>query len=240
VPAELRDLWIASLEPLAADPGNRWADDTAAAGLGERLFFDKRLSSNGQVSCATCHEPQREFQDGLALARGVGTTDRRTMPVAATSYSPFLFWDGRKDSQWAQALGPLESPVEHGGSRAQYAHVVATYYRADYERLFGPMPDLRLVPKAAGPVADPVARAAWEAMPGKDRDAVTRVFVNVGKARSDWAPDPKNPLPTFDPPRRVPHGVTLIGRLFDEGTIARAGMALERATNAMRERPAGF
>jgi Asp-tRNA(Asn)/Glu-tRNA(Gln) amidotransferase A subunit family amidase len=65
-------------------------------------------------------------------------------------------------------------------------------------------------------------------------------FVQVGKARSDWAPDPKNPLPTFDPPRRVPHGVTLIGRLFDEGTIGRVGMALERETNAMRERPAGF
>jgi Asp-tRNA(Asn)/Glu-tRNA(Gln) amidotransferase A subunit family amidase len=65
-------------------------------------------------------------------------------------------------------------------------------------------------------------------------------FVNVAQARSDWAPDPNNPLPKFDPPRRVPHGVTLIGRLFDEGTIGRAGMAIERAANVMRERPAGF
>ena len=65
-------------------------------------------------------------------------------------------------------------------------------------------------------------------------------FVRVSEARSDWAPDPAHPLPKFDPPRRVPHGVTLIGRLFDEGTIARAGLALERATNAMAERPAGF
>jgi Asp-tRNA(Asn)/Glu-tRNA(Gln) amidotransferase A subunit family amidase len=65
-------------------------------------------------------------------------------------------------------------------------------------------------------------------------------FVNVKEARSDWAPDPKNPLPKFDPPRHVPHGVTLIGRLFDEGTLGRAGMALERAANVMRERPAGF
>lgn len=65
-------------------------------------------------------------------------------------------------------------------------------------------------------------------------------FVNVGQARSDWAPDPKNPLPTFNPPRRVPHGVTLIGRLFDEGTIARVGIALERASNVAKERPTGF
>jgi len=65
-------------------------------------------------------------------------------------------------------------------------------------------------------------------------------FVNVSKARSDWAPDPKNPLPTFNPPRRVPHGVTLIGRLFDEGTVARAGVTLERAFNVAKERPLGL
>jgi Asp-tRNA(Asn)/Glu-tRNA(Gln) amidotransferase A subunit family amidase len=65
-------------------------------------------------------------------------------------------------------------------------------------------------------------------------------FVNVSQARSDWAPDPRHPLPTFSPPRRVPHGVTLIGRLFDEGTIGRAGLALERAFGVRDERPAGF
>jgi Asp-tRNA(Asn)/Glu-tRNA(Gln) amidotransferase A subunit family amidase len=65
-------------------------------------------------------------------------------------------------------------------------------------------------------------------------------FVEVSEARSDWAPDPKNPLPKFSPPRRVPHGVTLLGRLFDEGTVARAGLALERALAVAGERPAGF
>jgi Asp-tRNA(Asn)/Glu-tRNA(Gln) amidotransferase A subunit family amidase len=65
-------------------------------------------------------------------------------------------------------------------------------------------------------------------------------FVKVGEARSDWAPDPANPLPKFSPPRRVPHGVTLIGRLFDEGTLGRVGMAIERAAGVSGERPAGF
>jgi len=65
-------------------------------------------------------------------------------------------------------------------------------------------------------------------------------FVEVAKARSDWAPDPNNPLPTFSPPRRMPHGVTLIGRLFDEGTLASAGLALERAFGVVGERPPGF
>jgi Asp-tRNA(Asn)/Glu-tRNA(Gln) amidotransferase A subunit family amidase len=65
-------------------------------------------------------------------------------------------------------------------------------------------------------------------------------FVEVSTARSDWAPDPSKPLPTFTPPRRVPHGVTLIGRLFEEGTLGRAGLALEKIFNVNAERPAGF
>jgi Asp-tRNA(Asn)/Glu-tRNA(Gln) amidotransferase A subunit family amidase len=65
-------------------------------------------------------------------------------------------------------------------------------------------------------------------------------FVEVSKARSDWAPDPNHPLPTFATPRRVPHGVALIGRLFDEGTLAGAGLALERAFGVVDQRPPGF
>ncbi|HEY7405106.1 MAG TPA: amidase [Candidatus Angelobacter sp.] len=65
-------------------------------------------------------------------------------------------------------------------------------------------------------------------------------FVEVSEARSDWAPDPNKPLPKFSPPRRVPHGVTLIGRLFDEGTLGRAGLALEKAFHVAGERPSGF
>jgi Asp-tRNA(Asn)/Glu-tRNA(Gln) amidotransferase A subunit family amidase len=65
-------------------------------------------------------------------------------------------------------------------------------------------------------------------------------FVEVATARSDWAPDPNHPLPTFSPSRRVPHGVTLIGRLFEEGTMVNAGLALERAFGVVGERPPGF
>jgi len=65
-------------------------------------------------------------------------------------------------------------------------------------------------------------------------------FIEVTEARSDWAPDPEHPPMQFDPPRRVPHGVTLIGRLFDEGTLARVGLALERSLKVVDERPPGF
>jgi Asp-tRNA(Asn)/Glu-tRNA(Gln) amidotransferase A subunit family amidase len=65
-------------------------------------------------------------------------------------------------------------------------------------------------------------------------------FVHVKEARSDWAPDPAHPPAKFSTPRRVPHGVTLIGRLFDEGTIARVGLALERSLKVVDETPPGF
>jgi cytochrome c peroxidase len=179
---ELRSMSLADLEPLPRDPTNRVADDPRAADLGRRLFSDTRLSSNGRVACSTCHQADRGFQDGIALANGVGTTARRTMPLAGMARSPFLFWDGRKDSHWAQALGPLESAVEHGGTRAQYAHVVADFYARDYEDIFGPLPDLSQVPRSAGPVVDRAAASAWRALSSAQRDAVTRVFVNIGKA----------------------------------------------------------
>jgi cytochrome c peroxidase len=104
------------------------------------------------------------------------------MPIAGTAYSPWLFWDGRKDSQWAQALGPLESAVEHGGNRTQYAQVIEHYYRTQYEATFGRLPDLSALPPSAGPVADPAARAAWERMSGHERETATLIYVNIGKA----------------------------------------------------------
>ena len=181
----LRSLSLASLPPLTPDPSNRFADDPRAAALGQRLFFDKRLSVDGTVACATCHIPQQQFQDDKPLGEGVGTTSRRTMPLAGVAYSPWFFWDGRKDSLWSQALGPLESPVEHGGTRGQYARLIAEAYRAEYEALFGLLPDLsdaERFPAVAGPVDDSAARAAWERMAPADREVVNQVFANIGKA----------------------------------------------------------
>jgi Asp-tRNA(Asn)/Glu-tRNA(Gln) amidotransferase A subunit family amidase len=65
-------------------------------------------------------------------------------------------------------------------------------------------------------------------------------FVEVSESRSDWAPDPARPPVKFSPPRRVPHGITLIGRLFDEGRLGGAGLALERSFAVAGERPPGF
>jgi cytochrome c peroxidase len=178
----LRSLSLASLEPLQPDPTNRYGDDPRASALGRALFFDPRLSSNGKVSCSSCHLPAQEFQDGKPLAAGVGTTARRTMPIAGTAHSAWQFWDGRADSQWSQALGPLESAVEHGGTRTQYAHFVAEHYREEYEAVFGALPNLDGLPRSAGPVTDTAAHAAWQRIAPARRDDISRVYANIGKA----------------------------------------------------------
>jgi cytochrome c peroxidase len=178
----LASLTLSALPPLPDDPTNRVANDSAAGQFGKKLFFDTELSANGSVSCGTCHMPDRDFQDGTPLAHGVGTTGRRTMPIAGTAYSPFLFWDGRRDSQWAQALGPLESPVEHGGDRTQYARYVASVYGREYERVFGRPPVVSKWPMHASPGGDSSARKAWASLTPATQKEVSTMYANIGKA----------------------------------------------------------
>jgi cytochrome c peroxidase len=171
--AQLASLRLSELPAVRSDPSNAYETSPAAIGLGQRIFADQRFSSNGAVSCASCRQAESQFQDGLGK--------RHTMPVVAAGYSPYLFWDGRKDSLWPQALGPLEDPAEHGGNRLAYARVVEAHYRTEYEAIFGPLPKLRGLPKNAGPFGTPAEKAAWNAMGENARNEVSRVFANVGK-----------------------------------------------------------
>jgi cytochrome c peroxidase len=165
-------------------PGNRVADEPRAIALGHKLFFDKGLSANGQVACATCHQPERWFTDGLPRAKGLDVTARNAPTVLGAQFLPFVYQDGRKDSLWSQALGPLESPGEHGLDRVAVVRHVATCCRADYEALFGALPDLDRLPVHARPVplgsTDPLD-VAWRAVPEADRAAVDRAFAQIGK-----------------------------------------------------------
>ncbi len=178
----IASLGLSALPALKPDTTNRFADLPGAAALGSTLFFDQSMSRDGTVSCSTCHKIDRQFQDDLAQAQGVARTNRRTMPLAGAAYSPFLFWDGRRDSLWAQALTPLEDAREHAGNRAAYAHYIEARFGERYERIFGPLPDLSGVPANAGPLGTEAERAAWNAMTEEQRDGVNRVFVNIGKA----------------------------------------------------------
>jgi cytochrome c peroxidase len=155
----LRSLWIGSLGPAPDDPSNAYDTDPRAARLGRRIFFDTRFSANGRLACVSCHRPELGFQDGKPVAEGLERLARRSMPLAGVAHNSWFFWDGRKDSLWAQAMSPLENPSELGVTRPQAAALVAAHYRDDYAAVFGPLP------------AEP-----------RDAESTTRVFVNIAKA----------------------------------------------------------
>jgi cytochrome c peroxidase len=183
--ATLRSLALSALPPLPSDPSNVVADNPRAVALGRQLFFDPRFSANGQVSCATCHVPGRYFTDGKLLGQGVGIAGRHTMSLIGSAYSPWFNWDGKADSQWAQAFGPLENAAEHGGDRMTHARVFAGNYAGEYTALFGPLPDLSdssRFPPQASPSGTGAQQAAWQQLAPADRTAVTRVVVNMAKS----------------------------------------------------------
>ena len=183
----LNALWIGSLEPLPADPSNAVADNPEAVILGNRLFFDTRFSANGNVSCATCHQPDLNFTDGMQKGRGMGKSNRNTRSIIGVAYSPWLYWDGRRDSLWSQALSPLEDPNEHGSNRMQVVRLVAgeETYATMYESLFDELPEadeLAELPAHASPAGDEEQVAAWQSMSGPDRQMINDIYTNIGKA----------------------------------------------------------
>jgi cytochrome c peroxidase len=189
----LHELGSLPAEP-PSDPSNRFADDAAAASLGQKLFFETGYSRTdgpiGPVSCATCHIPSKGFQDDRSnTSQGIGFTSRHAPTLFNAAYGAsgsgtvWQFWDGRKDSLWAQALGPPENPLEMGSTRCGVALLLYDKYKNEYENVFGPMPALRDDTGAAViPVATEDKSPECNSLDPTVRALVTPVYVNFGKA----------------------------------------------------------
>ncbi len=197
-----RDRWdlivdMARVPVPSASPSNAVADRPEAAALGHGLFEDPSISPAG-VSCASCHDAARAFTDARPRGMGIAEVRRNTPTLLGAAWVRWPFWDGRADSLWAQALGPIESPEEMGSTRLEVAHRIAAAYRGPYETLFGALPPLEQASRfpARGMPGEP----AWEAMDAADREAVTRVFANAGKALEAYQrtlPLPVSPLAAY-------------------------------------------
>jgi cytochrome c peroxidase len=157
-----------------------WADSPAAAHLGRRLFFDAGLGIDGEKSCSSCHDPDRFFTDGRPTAEGMSRLARNAPTVIGAAAFPFLMWDGRKDSLWSQALGPLETPEEMGSHRLLVALEIRERHAAEYTAAFGPLPALpEDLPRSA---TREEAVARYAALDPARREEVDEVFVRAGKA----------------------------------------------------------
>lgn len=126
-------------QPVLRDASNRASGDPAAIALGERLFFDPRLSGPGTIACAACHVPARAWTDARARAVGLAPLDRNTPTVLAAGLQRWFGWDGAADSLWSFVLQPITDPREMGSSAREVARLVGTdpELACRYERAFG-------------------------------------------------------------------------------------------------------
>ena len=131
--------WPAAWNP---DPSNRVSGEAEAIVLGEKLFFEPRLSSKGDVLCATCHVPYRGWQDGRARGMGHAEVDRNTQSLYNVRWNRWFGWDGAGDSLWAQSIRPMLDAREMGGGAAHAAAFVRddAEYACRYRRAFGADP----------------------------------------------------------------------------------------------------
>jgi cytochrome c peroxidase len=174
----IRAMGSAGAPPL--DPTNAHADDANAAALGKRLFADTSLTPSNGVSCAKCHDSAQAFTDSLPQSIGLAKVDRNAPSLLFAAWSRWQFWDGRADTLWMQALGPLKNAKEMGSSRLFVAHAIFDRYKADYEAIFGAMPAMS--DPARFPANAKPGDAAWSAMSASDQHDVDVVYVNVGKS----------------------------------------------------------
>ena len=127
-PAFTQDEWIIlrSMSPavLIPDTTNAYEKNENAALLGQHIFFDKRFSSNKEVSCATCHEPDKYFTDGKQIAVGTGKTTRNSPTVLNAAHQRWFFWDGRTDTLWGQPIQTMEHPAEMNIPRKEIAEII--------------------------------------------------------------------------------------------------------------------
>ena len=186
-----RILRLSPLGPPPPDPSNARADDPRAARFGERLFFDRRLSAGGTRSCATCHDPRKAWTDGQRHSDADARFPRNVPSLRNSAHNRWYYWDGRADSAWSQALGPLENERELAGNRLALLHLIAgdRSLRKSYQEVFGPLPDGVHDPARFPPAARPIPeqpehplQRAWAAMTAEDRQAANVVFTNIGKA----------------------------------------------------------
>lgn len=201
--ALLESLSIRHLAPFRKDPSNQYQRDTQAISLGSKLFFDKRLSANGEISCSSCHQPNISFSDGLPQARGLRIGARNTPSLLGVSHQQWLFWDGRKDSVWSQALGPIENPDEHNLSRVSLIKKLFAIelYRDEYTAIFGDSPSVETLsswPPEASPAGDLKSLKRWKSLPIEDRKYINRIFSNIGKALAAYESTLEFPVSRFD------------------------------------------
>lgn len=182
----LKNLSLNKLRPPVPE-SNKYAFNAAAQQFGEQLFNEKGLSGNGEFSCASCHQEDKFFTDALPTGVAAGTTDRNTPALHGVAWQSWFYWDGRRDSLWAQALTPIEAAKEMANDRIAVVRFIAgsDTYRKQYESIFGTFPFSANDPSlaiTASPMGDQASKRSWIELPSDTQIKINTVFSNIGKA----------------------------------------------------------
>lgn len=183
------------------DPSNRLTGLPLAIDLGEQLFFDPGLSTDGQTACATCHVTNGTFTPNESRRAGAARAFRTVLPIAGAAHQVFFTWDGGKDSLWSQALGPLEHPDEHAMTRTEVVAYVLQHYADGFAKLDADLAQdahqLSALP-AASPIGTADQRKAWAALDPSLQTRVNQVFVLAGKAIAAFEASVPPPMSEWD------------------------------------------
>ena len=166
------------------DESNQWDGNDAAIAFGQKLFFSHSLSPNA-IACSTCHTPNIGFSDGLQQSFGADVTDRHSPTLFDVAYQSWFRWDGGCDSLWCQAIGPLEASNEMNGSRTFVVSALNEdpELKEDYQRIFGPLPEITGVDLTARPTSESSPENdLWMDLGENQQHDITETMVNVTKS----------------------------------------------------------
>ena len=185
------------------DPSNSVLTNTKAIKLGKALFNEPLISHNKKVACASCHIKEHSFTDNKLVATGVRKGIRNTPTLLNVSQQNWFFWDGRKDSLWAQPLSSLENPAEHNFTRTEMFHFIYSNpsYKEQYETIFKQhFPSFKVseIPTVAGPNGNLSALKAWKKLSRIQKYNINTVFTNIGKTIASYVATIKSKPTRFD------------------------------------------
>ena len=187
----LNFMLIQPSEPIEPDATNIYRNNPEAISFGELLFSSPDLSSNGEISCASCHQYENHFTDALAQSKGLDITNRSAPTLIGLQRQRWFNWDGSCDTAWCQAIGPLEKDGEMGSSRIAISRLVFEKHKQEYESIFGPLPsDINSWPNSGKPSME-----GWSDLSQDVQMESTRIIVNIAKSIDAFEY-------TLDPPHR--------------------------------------
>ena len=202
--ALIESLRLDKLKP-PVDESNRFLGNAKAIAVGEALFNEVGLSATGEVSCATCHQADKGFADGKRFSVGSKQTVRHTPALLGISHADWFYWDGRRDSLWAQAITPIETVGEMDNNRTDAIRFIANHpdYSSAFRELaseeaafFPELSDTQRFPIGASPFG--AGKLSWHRMAQTDKTNINRAYATLGKFLASFEATLQHKAGAFD------------------------------------------